>query len=61
MFSGGHNAEYEAFMAEMAPVVADAKNLVNSARVQLEKVAALESRISDLERIGRRVEKEIGR
>lgn len=61
MFAGGHNAEYEAFMAEMAPLVTDAKNLVNSARVQLEKVTALESRISEIERIGRRVEREIGR
>lgn len=61
MFAGGHNAEYEAFMAEMAPIVADAKSLINSARVQLEKVAGLESRIAQLERVGRKVEKELGR
>jgi hypothetical protein len=61
MFAGGHNAEYEAFMAEMAPIVADAKSLINSARVQLEKVAGLESRIAQLERVGRNVEKELAR
>jgi hypothetical protein len=45
----------------MAPIVADAKSLINSARVQLEKVAGLESRIAQLERVGRNVEKELAR
>lgn len=68
MFAGGHDAEYEAFMAAMAPITADAKNLVNSARVQLqdakallERATALDGRISEIERMGRRIEKEIGR
>lgn len=64
MFSGGHNAEYEAFMADLAPLAADAKSLVNSARVQLqdakeklEKVEAMDRKLDELLRIGRKLEK----
>lgn len=63
-FAGGHDAEYEAFMADIAPITADAKNLVNSARVQLqeakdklEKVEAIDRKLDELLRIGRKLEK----
>lgn len=64
MFAGGHNAEYEAFMADLAPLAADAKSLVNSARVQLqdakeklEKVEAVDRKLDELLRLGRKLEK----
>jgi hypothetical protein len=57
----GSNPDFDAFLKQSAPIIADMKNLANSARAQLEQVRAVESRIAELERLGRKIEKELGR
>lgn len=57
----GSNPEFDDWMEKAAPIIAEMKNMANSARVQLEQVKAIEGRISEIERIGRKIEKELGK
>lgn len=57
----GSNAEFDDFLAKAAPVIADMKNLCRSATAQLEEARRLSERVDELERIARRVEREIGK
>ncbi|HAY06434.1 MAG TPA: hypothetical protein DCY26_07240 [Hyphomonas sp.] len=57
----GSNPDFDAFLEQAAPIIAEMKNMANSARVQLEGVKAIEGRIADLERLGRKIEKVLGR
>lgn len=57
----GGNPEFDAFIEQAAPIIAEMKNMANSLRVQSERFKELEPRISELERMGRRIERELGR
>lgn len=57
----GSNPEFDAFLEQAAPIIAETKNLFRAAAKQLEEARALEGKIAELERIGRRIEKELGR
>ncbi len=56
----GSNAEFDAFLEKAAPIIADMKNLFRGATAQLEEARKLASRFEELERVARRIEKEIG-
>ena len=57
----GSNAEFDDFLAKAAPVIAEVKNLFRSAVAQLEQAREIASRVDDLERVAKRVEREIGK
>lgn len=57
----GSNAEFDAFLAKAAPVITDLKNLHRSVQTQLEEARAIAARVEELERMGRKIEKVIGR
>lgn len=57
----GSNAEFDAFLEKAAPIITETKNLFRSAQKQLEEARALEGKIAELERIGRRIERELGK
>lgn len=63
----GSNEEFDDFLKKAAPIIAETKSLFNSARVQLEQarhldeqVSKIEKRIGELERIAKKIEREIG-
>lgn len=55
----GSNQEFDDFLAKVAPIIAEVKNLFKAAHSQLEQAKALAVKIEELERIGRKIEKEI--
>lgn len=55
------NSDFDAFLERAAPVIAEMKNMANSLRVQCEKYKEIEPRIAELERMGRKIERELGR
>lgn len=55
------NPQLQAFLDAAAPIIAETKNLFAAARGQLDQAKALEGRIEELERMSRKIEKEIGR
>lgn len=57
----GSNAEFDDFLKQAAPIIADLKNLQKSVSTQLESVRAICSRVDELERMSKRIEREIGR
>jgi hypothetical protein len=57
----GSNDEFDDFLERAAPVISDLKNLNKSVQAQLDQAKAIASRVEEIERIGRRIEKEIGR
>ena len=57
----GSNAEFDEFMEKAAPIIAETKNLIRSAQVQLEETRRLEGRIAELERVAKRIDREIGK
>lgn len=57
----GSNPEFDDFLIKAAPVIADLRNLHKSVHAQLEQCRAMTTRVEELERMGRRIEKEIGR
>jgi hypothetical protein len=57
----GSNAEFDDFLARAAPVIADLKNLHRSCAAQLEEARKIAERIEPIERLARRIEREIGK
>lgn len=64
----GSNSDFDDFLEKSAPVIADMKNLMKALTGQIEvvkaserSIEALKPRIEEIERIGRRIEKELGR
>ncbi len=57
----GSNSEFDEFLAKAAPIIADLKNLHRSVHAQLEQAKAISAKVDEIERIGKRIEKEIGR
>lgn len=57
----GSNQDFDDFLAKAAPIIADMKNLARSATAQLEEARQIAARVDDLERVARRIEREIGR
>lgn len=57
----GSNPEFDDFLEKAAPIIAEMKNMANSLRVQSERYKELEPRIAEIERIGKRLEREVGR
>lgn len=57
----GSNPDFDAFLEQAAPIIAEIKNLCRSAQSQLEQVRAMETRVGELERISRRIDREIGK
>lgn len=57
----GSNEEFDTFMQDAAPVIADMKNLFSSLHGLVERVKAVEPKIAELERVGRKIERELGR
>lgn len=57
----GSNAEFDDFIAKAAPIITDLKNLHKSVAAQLEEARKLSARVEDLERVAKRVEREIGK
>lgn len=57
----GSNAEFDDFLEKAAPIITDLKNLHRSVAAQLEEARKLAARVDEIERIGRRIEREIGK
>jgi hypothetical protein len=57
----GSNAEFDEFLEKAAPIIAETKNLVRSAQVQLEECRRLDARIVELERVAKRIDRDIGK
>lgn len=57
----GSNEEFDEFLEKAAPIIAETKNLFRAAQSQLEQARAIEAKIADLEKLAKRVEREIGR
>lgn len=57
----GSNAEFDEFLEQAAPVIADLKNLHRSCTAQLEEARRIAERIEPLERLAKRIEREIGK
>lgn len=61
-FAGGHSADMEEYLAMIAPVKAELANMINSTRVQLQRLEEMASKeLASITALGRKVEKEIGR
>lgn len=61
-FAGGHSADMEEYLARIAPVKAELANMINSARVQLQRLEEMAGKeLASITTLGRKVEKEIGR
>ncbi|HEV2502358.1 MAG TPA: hypothetical protein VGV39_04750 [Mesorhizobium sp.] len=58
---GGSNADFDAFLEQVAPILADLKNLARSTAAQLEEARKIGERVDDIERLAKRIEREIGR
>lgn len=63
----GSNEEFDDFLEKAAPIISEAKDLSKAARAHLDqakaltaKAADLEKRIGEIERIGKRIEREAG-
>lgn len=57
----GSNPEFDDFMEKAAPVISDMRNLFAALHGQVEKVEAMRPRIEALEKMAKRIEKEVGR
>ena len=57
----GSNAEFDDFLEKVAPIIADLKNLARSTTAQLEEARKIGQRVDDIERLAKRIEREIGR
>lgn len=57
----GSNAEFDDFLARAEPLIAEMRNLNRSAAAKLEEARRLSARIDELERVAKRVEREIGK
>lgn len=61
-FAGGHSADMEEYLARIAPVKTELANMINSARVQLQRLEEMAGKeLASITTLGRKVEKEIGR
>ena len=57
----GSNADFDDFLAQAAPIIADLKNLHRSCTAQLEEARKIAERIEPLKRLAKQIEREIGK
>lgn len=57
----GSNAEFDDFLERAAPIIADLKNLHRSCTAQLEEARKIAERVEPLERMVKRLDREIGK
>lgn len=57
----GGNPEFDDFLAQAAPVIAEMKNLHRSLTGQIDQYKAITGRIEGIEKLAKKVEREIGR